>query len=832
MITKSTLLLLLMLPASITVMAQDTISIDTTIQYQIIEGWGHGGGVLGHVGGPFFMLDSSVANPVNYQTLDYLVDDLGLTGSRTWEVGPRIDGTGMDNGDCDSIDWNKFQPTLPVGLADYLIYFKNKVIAKGCQPSFYSSPGYPTHATDQKPWVMFHPGERAQQIWASAMYMRDTLGIDINYDVIYNEPSGSVTANVLADDIKALAPRLQAHGLATRSQFAEAVAPLTDWNFITAVQNDSALWANVGRLSYHDYGTADPYRYMIYNFGLSEGITTAQTEMANPTFDDLYSDLILANVSYWEVAYSSNNTLSPDSGLTSFTPSNTYFRLRQLLHYVKPGSVRVETISNDTMLHVLAFTNNGNVSVIIENLSGITQTVLISGIPSGNYGLSRSPAGAAAFQELGLQTVAAGDTITIPAAGGSTVTTLYPYMTPNHAPTIMTFKTVPGYLVAPATTATLISTANDAELDPLTYQWSVVNYPAGANPVMANPNSASTSVSGLTVAGAYAFQINVSDGINTSSKKVYVIGYSTTPPPVLGSCGFRINPPYGLVFGNPGDTTHANIELPTNSVIIQAGISTLSGNNLAGQGTWSLVSQPAGANAIVDSTIYIFVSFRATVTNMTVPGDYVFRVNVINPGLPDLTQEIICTVHPASSPPVINAIIPAPAVITLPASSTILTALTSDPDLDLLRHWWAVVAAPPGAYPQFDYQCRPVTNVSGLTVPGIYTFELRVFDDLHETTQNVSVQVNAATGIETITTDDNRVLILYPNPATDKLHIETKQNEQSEIILYDITSRNVLEATFTNSVTLNTSQLIKGIYIYEVRNKDDGVVKKGKVIKD
>src|SRR6185436_3721501 len=406
--------------AGASVHAQDTISIDTTLHYQTIEGWGHGGGVLGHVGGPFLMLDSSVANPVNYQTLDYLVDDLGLTASRTWEVGPRTDGTGMDNGDCDSIDWNKFQESLPAGLANYLIYFKNKVIAEGCQPNFYSSPGYPTHATDQKPWVMFHPGERAQQIWASAMYMRDTFGIDINYDVIYNEPSGNITANVLADDIKALAPRLQAHGLATRSQFPEAVAPLTAWNFITAVQNDSVLWANAGRLSYHNYGTADPYRSMIYNFGLSKGIITAQTEMGNPTFDDLYSDLTLANVSYWEVAYSSGNTLTPDSGITSFTPSNTYFRLRQLLHYVKPGAVRVETISNDTLLHALAFTNNGNVTVVIENLSGSTQNVFLTGIPSGNYGLSKSPAGATAFQELGVQTVPAGDTITISASGGST----------------------------------------------------------------------------------------------------------------------------------------------------------------------------------------------------------------------------------------------------------------------------------------------------------------------------------------------------------------------------------------------------------------------------
>ncbi len=40
------------------------------------------------------MLDPAVADPVNYQYLDYLADDLGLTGTRTWEVGPRIDGIG------------------------------------------------------------------------------------------------------------------------------------------------------------------------------------------------------------------------------------------------------------------------------------------------------------------------------------------------------------------------------------------------------------------------------------------------------------------------------------------------------------------------------------------------------------------------------------------------------------------------------------------------------------------------------------------------------------------------------------------------------------------
>src|SRR4051812_23325596 len=82
--------------------AQDTLSVDSNTTYQTVTGWGHGGGVLGHMAGPVNMIDFTVADSVNYEVLDYLTDDLGLTGTRTWEVGPRVDGTGMDNGDCDS----------------------------------------------------------------------------------------------------------------------------------------------------------------------------------------------------------------------------------------------------------------------------------------------------------------------------------------------------------------------------------------------------------------------------------------------------------------------------------------------------------------------------------------------------------------------------------------------------------------------------------------------------------------------------------------------------------------------------------------------------------
>ena len=71
----------------------------------------------------------------------------------------------------------------------------------------------------------------------------------------------------------------------------------------------------------------------------------------------------------------------------------------------------------------------------------------------------------------------------------------------------------------------------------------------------------------------------------------------------------------------------------------------------------------------------------------------------------------------------------------------------------------------------------------------------------------------------------------FPNPFTNNLNVEANNNELSEITLYDITSRKLLQQKFINSVSLNTEQLTKGIYIYEVRNKD-GSCKKGKVVKD
>lgn len=80
-------------------------------------------------------------------------------------------------------------------------------------------------------------------------------------------------------------------------------------------------------------------------------------------------------------------------------------------------------------------------------------------------------------------------------------------------------------------------------------------------------------------------------------------------------------------------------------------------------------------------------------------------------------------------------------------------------------------------------------------------------------------------------TGSNKEIKISPNPFSSKLNISTSSREPSEIILYDISSRKLLQQEFSNSISLNTEQLAKGLYLYEVQSKD-GLCKKGKVVKD
>jgi hypothetical protein len=78
----------------------------------------------------------------------------------------------------------------------------------------------------------------------------------------------------------------------------------------------------------------------------------------------------------------------------------------------------------------------------------------------------------------------------------------------------------------------------------------------------------------------------------------------------------------------------------------------------------------------------------------------------------------------------------------------------------------------------------------------------------------------------------NNNYVLFPNPCADRLQVDLKENAASEITIYDMTGRNLLEKKFIQSATLNTEKLASGIYIYKlVKQNGKETISEGKIIK-
>ena len=77
----------------------------------------------------------------------------------------------------------------------------------------------------------------------------------------------------------------------------------------------------------------------------------------------------------------------------------------------------------------------------------------------------------------------------------------------------------------------------------------------------------------------------------------------------------------------------------------------------------------------------------------------------------------------------------------------------------------------------------------------------------------------------------NQIFSIYPNPFEKELNVALINNEVSEIILNDIASRKIMQRQYTNSDSFSTEQLAKGMYLYEIRDRN-GLYTKGKVVKD
>jgi O-glycosyl hydrolase len=703
------------------------VTLDPDVQYQTILGWGAASWSPPWVSQS--LREALIRDAVNELGLTRLRLELPSgngTEARAWE---------WPNDDWDplTINWSAFNTAdADRRIAEMVVPFKQAVEANGDPFNIYVSPSlFNGGSSGAAPvWLLNNPGEYAEFALAYLLNLKNTFGIEADFYCILNEAGNNnpYNASVVAQMIKTLGPQLEATGFSTRIEFPESINAQTAWNnYIQNVMSDEDVWPYVGCLSYHLYGTNDPFRSYIRDLGVSLDVPTAQTEYMNLNMNYFYDDLVLGGVSYWEI-YGIGQCFEWNPNNTSFNRIRQYWNFRQVMHYVRPGAVRIEADTDDANLRVLAFTHDGRITVVLINNSG-SRIANVSNLPIGMYGVCQS-VGGGVYQEMGLQTPTAprggGDlgvlTVSVPS---NCVMTLYSHPGGNLPPVVTDFRASPDYLTqsvsgrtVPSTT-TLSASATDPERDMLSYAWSVASQPDGANVSLSTPNSATTSATGLTVAGEYVFTVAISDGLKVVTRDVAFNVFADNQPPYVLDVHNRLP---------------VRITLPDSNTQLRCAGLDLEGDPLSYR--WTLTSQPTGASASLSAP----TTANCQVTGMTIAGDYVFELEVSDP-THTVLENLTVTVYPLNpSAPTISNATASPATITL-GDDTRLQATTRDADGDPISHWWSVKSKPDGAAPSFSAQSSPSTNVTGLTEAGLYVFTLHAVDRTRFAKRDVTVTV-------------------------------------------------------------------------------------------
>jgi hypothetical protein len=720
------------------------VILDTNTPFQTIRGWVAvcGIGLLP----PAFQQQQLLSRAVNELGITTLRLDLPFNGNsatqgRSWDF--RIDGTnpGKTNwANFDSMPGVQYDSTAADQLmSNTVVPFRQLVLAHGDPFSMYDNPSfYYGGSTGPMPtWIQYNTGEYAEYLVSLAEHLAHKYSIAPDYLTIINEAGNgnAMTPAFEARVIKAVGPMLHAAGLKTKVQLAECVNAVNTLTYVQDTNMTSEILQYVATVSWHDYGTqSSPAKASIYSYAQSNHLMTAETETQLATFQTMYDDLVNGGNSYWGQYFLGGNAAGQgiqylNTGLdgASMSLPSQYWNWRQVMDYVRPGAVRIGATSTDNSILAMAFVKNGQPTVILCNTNSSNPSVAmtVSNLPAGTYGISESTSGLD-LTELGLQTVTATGTLIVTDLYNG-VLTIYPYPGTNMAPEIYQYAATPAYLKAGAgTSAVLAAAATDPELNNLSYTWTIAAQPAGANATFVNSNSASTTVNGLSVAGFYQFNVNVSDGVNTVTKPVGFNVLAGNQPPIIDVVQSRS--PLGM-------TNQLLLTLPQNSTWLLDQVAyDLEGNTLAYN--WSVVRQPAGASV----SLLTPTANNCVATNLNVVGDYDFRVTVSD-GTTPVSEDVIVTVDPPNlhAPAIANAT----GAYVSPGHGH-LSAITSDADGDWIANWWDVISRPVGATVTFGDPASPATDFY-VSAAGNYVFQLSTVDrSLWTQSANISVTISNA----------------------------------------------------------------------------------------
>lgn len=695
-----------------------TVTLSTEERHQTVRGWG---------ATPDVVLTEIPAS-LRSLVLELAVDELGLNRLRlepgsAWEAenddadALHLDGTALDTSRVDVLAREVIAP------------FRSRVEARGDRFELYVSPSFfDRGGSGRAPtWLYESPGEYAEYAASLLLRLRDEHGLEADHYCVCNEPgNGNVfEPEVLGRLIPAVGRRIEELGLRTRIVFPEAINPKSARRYVRALRDRPDVWRHVGLVTWHLYGDKRAEdRASLRDFARELGVPTGQTEFMKGRLEDIFDDLDQGDASYWEylgLAYYGEGRGRGDyfklgyDGLRVFR-SEQYWRFRQLMAYVRPGAVRISCRPDGGGVRAVAFDQAGRhvVCLIAPPGAGGARAVELEGLAPGRYGLALVR-GTEPVRELPPVEVAADGRLAVelPSYG---VLTVYGRSAANLPPLLTTCAARPHRLREAGGTVRLVAAATDGDGPELTWSWSVAEAPADATVQIENEDRPEARAVGLDVGGVYRFVVEVDDGEHSRRRQVACRVQLENRPPIVRETTNR----------RPVRPT-----LPIAETLLRVEAWDPDGDEVSF--AWRIVSHPPGAAPAMESP----TELSNPVRGLTAPGEYVFEVAVADGSL-TTSREHRVHVWPANRPP-------GPVRLRHsgvgPDGSVELTAEVADPDGDRPSLWWRLLAAPPGAEPRFEHPSAARTRAVGLSVPGIYAFELSAVDRTGVARERIEIEL-------------------------------------------------------------------------------------------
>ncbi|MGQ9479469.1 MAG: glycoside hydrolase family 30 protein [Thermoproteota archaeon] len=376
------------------VLGASVITIDGSIKYQSIEGFGGSGAY-------YESLIYSLKEPKRTEVLDLLFSDLGISIYRL-RVWTQIEFRNDDN-DPNNFNWSAFRFSMDDKQAWNAMKAKERGVTK-FMASVWSPPWWMKSNRKERGGGYLLPEmyeEFAEFLTAYVVGYRDKFGIEIEWISLQNEPdyvtegweTCEYTPEQLRDLIKVVGARFRAEGLSTKIITPETGNCINALKYIPVIMSDPEAAQYIDILAHHLYDvkffipdSRITEMKRIAGYGATFNKSIWQTEYSyletqgRGTFEEalvtahhIHNVLTVENASayfVWSLFWVGNGGLiNIDLNNNSYRVNPTYYAVKQYSKFIVPGSRRIYAYSDDKELLVSAYLdkNSNSITVIITN---------------------------------------------------------------------------------------------------------------------------------------------------------------------------------------------------------------------------------------------------------------------------------------------------------------------------------------------------------------------------------------------------------------------------------------------------------------------------------